>query len=354
MALLSDLVTRVRTELNDQPKQFTKSFVGDGSTVDFNLGYKPVDDTTLLVTINNVVIANPTGYSVEANVGVIHFTSAPAANAVIKVTGNVYRYFSDADLSYFINTAVTQHLYNRTDSYGRAMTISLLPEVEVYPVSILSVIEALYALATDAAFDIDISTPDGVHIPRSERFAQLNAWIAQRNEQYRNLCSALNIGLNRVEMGVLRRVSRTTNKLVPIYMSQEIDDARMPERVYMQNDLTGRTPIPSNIPIYDIILSQGDSWSAIFDFPDTTDFTNQTFKAQIRTYPGSPTLWATFTISVYDANLKKLQLSLTSDQTSHIPTRAWWDIQATNNLDSNIQTTYMRGQIFNTPQVTEV
>jgi len=234
------------------------------------------------------------------------------------------------------------------------MTIDLLPEVENYPLVLLSAIEALFALATDAAFDIDIQAPDGVTIPRSERFNQLTKFIAQRQEQYKNICAALNIGLWRIEMGTLRRVSRTTNKLVPVYLEQEIDDARMPERVYLPTDVTGRTPLPSLIPIYDIILNQGDSWSAVFDFPDTTDFTNQTFKAQIRTFPGSPSLWATFTITVIDYGLKKLQLSLTSQQTTNIPTRAWWDIQATNNADSSIQTTYMRGQIFNTPQVTEV
>jgi hypothetical protein len=354
MATLLDLVSKVRTELNDQPRQFTKTILGDGTTTDFNLGVKPLDLTTLMVTVNGTVKANPTDYTAEANYGVIHFGTAPALNAVIVVSGNVFRYFSDADLEYYINTAVTQHTYNRSDAYGRAMTIDLLPEVETYPLALLATIEALYALSTDAAFDIDIQAPDGVTIPRSERFRQLTSFITQRQEQYKNLCAALNIGLSRIEMATLRRVSRTTNKLVPVYLAQEIDDARMPERVYLQNDLTGRTPLPSTVPIYDIILTQGDSWSAIFDFPDTTDFTTQTFTAQIRSFPGSPSLWASFTITVYDSVLKKLQLSLTSDQTTNIPTRAWWDIQATNNTDSNIQTTYMRGQIFNTPQVTEV
>lgn len=354
MATLLDLISKVRTELADQPRQFTKTLYGDGFTTDFNLGVKPLDLTTLMVTVNGTIQANPTNYTAEAGVGVIHFGVAPALGATIVVTGNVFRYFSDDDLTYYINTALTQHTYNRSDAYGRAMTIDLLPEVETYPLSILAVIECLYALATDAAFDIDIQAPDGVSIPRSQRFVQIREWITQRTEQYKTMCAQLNIGLGRIEQGTLRRVSRTTNKLVPVYLAQEIDDARMPERVYLPIDTMGRTPLPSLVPIYDIILNQGDSWSAVFDFPDTTDFTNQTFTAQIRTFPGSPSLWATFTITIIDANLKKLQLSLTSQQTTVIPTRAWWDIQATNNSDSSIQTTYMRGQIFNTPQVTQV
>lgn len=352
MASLSDFVSKVRTELNDQSKQFSKSFTGDGVTTTFNLGYKPIDDSTLLVTVGSTIITNPSGYTVEPSVGVIHFNTAPAANSVIKVSGGVYRYFSDADLTYFVNTAVTQHVYNRTDSYGRQMTIGLLPEVEVYPVTILSLVEALYALATDASFDIDITAPDGVHVPRSQRYSQLMALVAQRQEQYRNLCSALNIGLWRVEMGVLRRVSRTTNKLVPVYMPQEVDDARKPERVYLQNDLTGRSPMPTTVAVYDLVVEQGDSYSVVLDFPDDTDFNDLVFKAQIRTYPGSPTLWATMEVEVNDPVLKKLSVALTKEQTTVLPVRCAWDIQATSISDPTFERTYLRGQVFVNQQVT--
>lgn len=352
MATLTDLVSRVRTELNDQAKQFTKSFTGDGVTVTFPLGYKPVDDSTLLVQVDGTIITNPAGYTVEPSVGVIHFTSAPNGSSVISVNGSVFRYFSDADVSYFVNTAVGQHLYNRSDQFGRQMTLALLPEVEVYPVTILSTIEALYTLATDSAFDIDITTPDGVHIPRNQRFNQLIALVEQRKEQYRNICSALNIGLWRMEVGTLRRVSRTTNKLVPVYMPQEVDDARLPERVYLQNDMTGRAPMPTTVGVYDLVIEQGDNYSVTLDFPDDTDFTDLVFKAQIRTYPGSPTLWATMGTAVADPDLKKLTISLTKEQTANLPVRCAWDIQATSTSDSTFERTYLRGQVFVNQQVT--
>lgn len=353
MATLSDLVAKVRMELNDQPKQFTKTLAGDGSTLDFQLGVKPLDTTTLLVTVNNIVIPAGSGYTVEPAHGVIHFLSAPANNSVIKITGSVFRYFADSEIEYFVNTSVTQHTHQRTDSYGRAMTLKLLPEVEVYPLTILSTIEALYALATDAAFDINIFAPDGVTIPRSERYHQLTALIQQRQEQYRNLCAALNIGLWRIEVGTLRRVSRTTNKLVPVYMPQEIDDARRPERVYLPNDMTGRSPLPSTVGLYDIILQQGDSYEFTLDFPDTTDFDDLVFKAEIRTGPSSPSKWAEFAIEVVDAVNKKLKLSLTKDQTQRIPVRAWWDIQATSLSDDTFEKTYVRGQIFCEREITQ-
>jgi hypothetical protein len=233
------------------------------------------------------------------------------------------------------------------------MTIGMLPEVEVYPVTILSSIEGLYTLATDAAFDINIFAPDGVTIPRSERYHQLTNLIQQRMEQYKMLCAALNIGIHRIEVATLRRVSRTTNKLVPIFMPQEIDDSRRPERVYLPNDMTGRTALPSTAGIYDIILQQGDSWYGIFDFPDNTNFNDLVFKAQIRTYPSSPSLWATFTITVEDAPTKKLRLALTKAQTQVIPVRAFWDLQATSISDATFEQTYIRGQIFCEREVTD-
>jgi len=352
MATLTDLISKVRTEINDQAKQFTKTFTGDGVTTTFNLGVKPVDDATLLVKDNTTTLTNPTGYTVETVYGVIHTTSAPASGHTLTVTGNVWRYFSDSEITNFINTAVLQHTNNRTNSFGSAITLATLPELEVYPLVVLCTVEALFALATDASYDININAPDGVSIPRGQRFQQMTALINQRMEHYKSICAALNIGLWRIEIGTLRRVSRTTNKLVPIYVPQEIDDSTSPERVYMQNDLNGRTVVPSTIPIYDMVMYQGDDFSVILDFPDTMSFTNLTFKAQIRTYPGSPTLWATFTVAVYDANLKKLKLSLPGTTTANLPLRCFWDIQATSSTDSSV-ITYLRGQVFTYPQVTQ-
>jgi hypothetical protein len=351
MAVLSDLTSRVRLELGDQPKQFSLTLTGDG-TKDFPLGIHPIDAYTLLVTVDGLAATNPTGYTLEADQGVIHFIVAPVLNAVISVIGISFRYFTDSDIARFVNTAVEQHTYNRTNGMGSQMTIGLIPAVEEYPLAILATIEALWALATDASFDIDINAPDGVSIPRSERYRQLTQTIQARWDQYHQLCAALNIGLWRIEMGTLRRVSRLTNKLVPIYMAQEMDDSRKPERVYIQNDLNGRTPIPSTVQVYDITLYQGNSYSIEFDFP--FDTTNIIWKAQIRTYPNSPSLYGTFTITTISTSstLSKIKLELTKTDTSYFPARAFWDLQATSASDATYEETYVRGQVFTTQQVT--
>lgn len=350
MAVLSDLLSRVRLELGDNAKQFTTNLTGDGVTKDFYMTVKPVDATYLTVTVNGVAKANPTDFTVEENLGMIHFVTAPAENAVIVISGTHYRYFTTSELTTFVNTAVTQHTTNRTDAYGSEVTIANIPAVEEYPVALLAVVEALWALATDASFDINISAPDGVVIPRAQRFTQLSNIIAQRQQQYRDLCAALNVGLFRIEMGVLRRVSRTTNKLVPIYMAQEIDDSTKPERVYIENNLKGRTPLPSNVGVYDIVLTQGDIWSLPFDFP--INLTGYLIKAQARLYPGAPTLAAEFTCTVTDAVNGKVTLSLTHDQTMLLPLKSFWDLQVYK-ADGSFNETYIRGLVFANRQVTE-
>lgn len=352
MALLADLVSRVRLELGDQPKQFTYSGKGDGATTRFTLNAKHVETSGLYVTVGGVAKTYPAQYTLEELTGVITFATAPALNAIISVTGMANRYFVDNDICNFVNTAVTQHLHNRSNNMGSTMTIASIPPVEEYPIAILATIEGLWALATDASFDINITAPDGVVIPRSERYRQLTDTIQQRWEQYRQLCSALNIGLWRMEMGTLRRVSRTTNKLVPVYMPQEIDDARRPERVYIENNLNGRSPMPTTVQNYDIALYQGDSYEVEFDFP--FDTSALTFKAQVRTYPNAPSLYASFTITTIStsANLSKIKLSLTSSASKYMPVRAFWDLQATAASDPDYQMTYIKGQVFTTQQVT--
>lgn len=363
MAVLTDLLSRVRLELGDNAAQFTTNLKGDGSTKDFYLNYKPVDAVYLVVTVGGIAKANPTDFTVEENIGMIHFATAPANNVAIVVTGTHYRYFTTGELTTFLNTAVLQHTDNRTDSYGSLITVSSIPPVEEYPVALLATVEALWALATDASFDINITAPDGVVIPRNQRFAQLSQIIAARQEQYRNLCSALNVGLWRIEPGILRRVSRTTNKLVPIYMPQEIDDRSKAERVYMENNLKGRTPVPSTIGVYDIIITQGDSWKIAFDFPfDLTSYWDPTtkwtvngittLKAQVRTYPESPIMAAEMTITPINLATGQVYLELTPTQTKDLPVKSFWDVQV-GSPDGTAQQTYVRGLVFANRQVTK-
>ena len=349
MAFLADLVSRVRLELGDQPKEFIFEATADGITKDYYLNAKPVDQYSLYVKVTEQAIPAPYGYKLEQDRGILHFKDPLHEGDKLFVHGIAFRYFTDVDIERFVNTAITQHCHERTDAMGRTMTLGRIPAVEEYPVAILATIEALWALATDASFDIDISAPDGVTIPRHQRYQQLMNTIQQRWDQYHQLCTALNIGLWRIQMGTLRRISRHTNKLVPVYMAQEIDDSRRPERVYVQNDLMGFTPTPSTAGVYDLVIYQGDKFSQVIDFP--FDISNVIFKAQIRTYPNSPSLYGTLDVTILDAANGKIKVSLNKDKTAYLPVRAFWDLQATSTIDDTWEKTYLRGQVFVTQQV---
>lgn len=344
MATLASLVERVRMEIGDTSKSFVWTATGTG-TNRFELPYSPVEGETLLVKVGAVDVSN--SVTVEEHTGVLTFDTAPAVGAAITAQGHYFRYFTQSELGSIVDSAVKEHLYNRTDAFGRPLTVANLPVVEEFPAALLGSIQALYTLATDAAFDINIQTPDGVAIPRSERYRQLMDIIRARREQYDDLCKALNIGLTRIETFTLRRTSKATNRYVPVYMPQEIDDRTPPQRIYLPIPTYGGSPVPSKAAPYDLVFTQGDSFEVILDFPfNLTQFTP---KAQVRLYPESAAVVAEIACSKVDALQGKLSLSLTTEQTKKIPLRAYWDIQLTS---GDFTETYLQGQVFCKRQVT--
>ena len=348
MATLSSLSDRLRFEIGDTGKSFVHQIVADGVTNRFLIPYSPLNGTTLMVYKNNVDVSDTV--TVEELTGFATFDTVPAAGAVIVFSGTYYRYFIDSEICQFVDTAFGQHIANHADAYGRGYTYATLPGIEEYPVVVYASTLALYTLATDASFDIDITAPDGVAIPRSERYRQLMQMIEERKAQYRELCSMLGIGLYKIDVFTLRRTSKTTNRYVPIYLPQEVDDRSMPQRALLSMPSYGSAISPSDVPSYDLSMYQGDSFEVELDFP--FDISGYNFASQIRMQPGDPSLVSHFTITPVTGNNQKLTLSLTSTQTSNLPERCYWDIQATTDDDPTYQKTYMRGAVFVTREVT--
>lgn len=345
MATLTSLVDRVRMELGDPGKSFVWTANATG-TNRYEMPYSPVLGTALTVFVDGEDVTD--AVTVEEHTGVLTFDAAPDADATITAQGTYYRFFTDDELGQIVDSAVQEHLYNRTDAYGRALTVANLPVVEEHPASLLATHNALYTLATDASFDIDIQTPDGVSIPRSERYRQLMDMIRARKEQYDMLCQALNIGLTRIETFTLRRISKATNRYIPIYMPQEVDDRSRPQRIYLPIPTYGGSPIPTKAAQYDLVFTQGDSFSVILDFPfDVTAFTP---RAQIRLYPESAARVAEIICTIEDGPLGKIKLSLTTEQTLRVPLRSYWDLQLTKD---SLTETYLQGSVFCKRQITK-
>lgn len=244
---MQDVIARVRIELGDTGAPFSDSFLGTGFLGQFDLTEFNVWNVQATWVKNQVPIlltAN-TDYVLNAQEGRIFLIGAsaplPQGDNLI-VSGFAGGMFSDDELALFINDAVLQHTLGRTvktrfrDSNGfikyinNPMDLSNVPAVEGVLIALRATVEALWALATDASTDIDISSADGTTVPRSQRYRQLREQIDGTTERYNQLCNMLNVGLNRIEMSKIRRVSRTTGRLVPIFASREYDDYELPTR----------------------------------------------------------------------------------------------------------------------------
>lgn len=348
MATLSTLADRLRSELGDFAKSFVWSTTADGITNRYLIPYSPIDGASLVVHVNGSDVSN--AVVVEEETGYIIFDTTPPTGNPIVVAGTYFRYFTNLEIFQFINDSFAQHSTNHADEYGRPFSLATLPGLEEYPVVIYASTLALYTLATDASFDIDITAPDGVQIPRSERYRQLMQMIETRKQQYKEICSQLGIGLYRIDVFSLRRISKTTNYYVPIYLPQEVDDRSMPQRAILDMPTYGSAASPSNVPTYDILMYQGDSFEVTLQF--SFDTSGYIWKSQMTQVFGDGLPIETFTITPVDGDNTKLTLSLTSTQTLMLPQRCWWDIQATTTDDPDYEQTYMRGSVTVTPQAT--
>lgn len=227
MATIDTIRDRLRLELGDQGQSFQAKTVVDGATVRFDLPVEFVSSTGLkvyLASAPGTLYSEYTDFNIDGRNGVLTMIIAPAASETLVVEGTFTEAFLDTELDAFITTAFLQHAHGRKDAMGAAdLTLAGLPGVEEYLVVLLAETEALWAMLTDAAQEVDVRSPDGVTIPVGQRYQQLFGLIAAKKAQYAELAQALNVGLHRIEMFTLRRVSRTTNRLVPIYQTMEYD-----------------------------------------------------------------------------------------------------------------------------------
>jgi hypothetical protein len=247
MALTSDIIARVRTALGDRGVPFSTSVVGDGLTDRYELAASVMSASGLVVTrISNnipVVLVSGTDYTLDLENAVITLSSFLPLGNTLYIRGTSYSLFSDAELTQNVNDAILQHTSGRTNQYRSKsadgfivysevpITIETLPEIEEQLVAILATIESLWILSTDAASDIDINTAEGTFVPRTQRHIHILQQIDMLTEKYKSLCQQLNVGLYRIEVGTLRRQSRSTNRLVPIYREREYDDNTPPSRI---------------------------------------------------------------------------------------------------------------------------
>lgn len=329
MATIASLVDKVRVELGDQGKSFVTQFVADGTTNRFKIHYSPLDATTVHAWLNGTEVTN--SISVEESTGVIVFDVIPVDGDEITISGNYYRYFTGAELANIVENAVASHTAKHTDSLGRNLTVENLPFVEEYPVTIYATSLALYTLATDASFDIDIIAPDGVNIPRSERYRQLTEMMNVRKAQYQELCVHLGIGMFSIDVFTFRRISKATGRYVPVYKPQEVDDRSYPERSQIAKPTYGDKPTEWPTEAGDLTAYQGRAFETTITLEG--DYTDIDFTARLLNQRGGVLAAQEFAFERTD-NLDTnndpvsttLVLSLSAEQTLRLALRTYWSI----------------------------
>jgi hypothetical protein len=255
MAAPADIVRRIRSEIGDLESPFLDTYLGADELSSYDLSETGVSEVTARVTTVDppatVDLVPDVDYvldSAQGRIVLINPDYSPLHHGqTLIVRGTAEGLFTDADLQTYIGDAVEQHAYGRSlttryrDAHGfirydhAPITLENLPAVEEPLVAYLAAINCLWTLATDAATDIDISTAEGTFVPRTQRYRQLMQHIGDATTglqgRYNTLAQQLNVGLGRIEMFTARRVSRTTNRLVPVFKEREYDDSSKPQRL---------------------------------------------------------------------------------------------------------------------------
>jgi hypothetical protein len=235
-----------------------------GTQVTYNLRfYTATQNSTGLAPVSggNTLWRDDTSvaYAIDPEIGQIFLGIPVPLNATLIITGAAWSLFADAELAQIVMDSVRQHAYAQEieeryrDAHGfidyreTAKTLQNLPAIEEPLVEMLSTINCFWALANDAASDSNVQTAEGTVIDRATRYRQIMEQIQALTARYQDYCGQLNVGLYRTEVLQLRRTSRTTGRLVPLFKPREYDDHRWPTRLippvdHRNDDVSG---IPS-------------------------------------------------------------------------------------------------------------
>ena len=230
--VLDQVMTIARNFLRDYPKFFQVSFDAVGRT--YELGNPNVKADSLWVatytgSTPTEITSNTSAsvhYSLDARSGILRFNTTLPANAKILVEGYYYEWVLPSDLRFYAQHAIHQHIYNLD------VPVENMTDIIIDTIGMSAVCETLWALMSEFSRDIDVMTSESVHIPASQRFRMVQSLLEYWQRAYNAQAQALNIGLNRIEILNLRRVSRTTGYLVPIYKQRELGDYKPVERVF--------------------------------------------------------------------------------------------------------------------------
>lgn len=230
-SILETVTTTARNFLRDFPKFFQTSF--EATTRTYELGHPNIDTDSLYIatyTSSTPTALAASAFSLDARNGILRLSSTPTSNSSLMVEGYYYEWILPADLTFYAKIAIEEHAYNLSTS------LENMSEIVINTIGMATVVHSLWALLSEYSRDIDVMTSESVHIPGSQRYRMVQSLLEYWQAAYDKNARALNIGVNRIEMMNLSRVSRLTNRYIPIYRGREIGDYGPIKRVFPDRD----------------------------------------------------------------------------------------------------------------------
>jgi hypothetical protein len=233
VATKADITTTARTYLRDFKKPFQQTFVPMGRMYD--MGKPNIESSTLYVayipqggTSASVLVESQ--YELDARNGQLRLVPQLNTTDTLMVEGYYYEWLLPDDLDFYADMAINLNTHNL-----RVPLANMAPAVADV-IGIHTLVQALWGLLSEFSRDIDVITSESVHIQSSQRYRMVSSLLDYWMAEYNKRAQALNIGLERLEVVNLRRISRTTNRLVPLYKPREVGDYGPIERIWPEID----------------------------------------------------------------------------------------------------------------------
>jgi hypothetical protein len=233
MATKSEIITTARNYLRDFKKPFQQSFVPMGKSYD--LGKPNVEADSLYVAYvpqggSSASVLLTSQYELDARNGLVRLVPQLSSGDTLMVEGYYYEWLLPEDMDFYADMAINLNTHNL-----KVPLANMAPAVADV-IGIHTLVQALWGLLSEYSRDIDVITSESVHIQASQRYRMVSSLLDYWSAEYNRRAQALNIGLERLEVVNLRRVSRTTNRLVPLYKQREVGDYGPIERIWPDID----------------------------------------------------------------------------------------------------------------------
>jgi hypothetical protein len=251
MATIENIMEGARSYLRDFPRYFTASVAIAGTPRVIQLPHRNVAPSELYVEAkgpNSTAVGklkrgdvvpdeDVFTYTLDVREGLLKILEAPTNGwegaVYFNIDGYYFEWVSPGDMRFYTEVIIAEH---GTDN--ASFQLHNVGDAEEDLLSLGAALEACWALMFEYSRDIDVSTPEAIGVPATQRFRQVEDLLMRLIDKYKTKANMLGVGLERVRVSQIRRQSYTTNRLVPIYKHREWDDASFPTRLFPPIDQT--------------------------------------------------------------------------------------------------------------------